>query len=384
MLESVFVYGLLTLVMVVCGRIAASRDPVYVGGTGLYAKNDRFLQPEIVAIIVAFTFVFGCRYGVGVDFFHYLNAYVDATDGRFEFFFLTISSALRKLGFGYPVYFSVWAFLQIALFYYAFRHQRFLFPLLAFFLIIGYGYMSWMNIIRQEIASGIFLVSLKYLDERKFWKYMLCVVLACGFHKAAVILVIFYPIFLWRKDLFVKLSWQLLIYVVALIISFRFSTWFVELLEKPFRLFADWFGYKNYLYRFLQVDSLNSRDRFQANTGYGFYIGVFRTLPIILLSRQLKEYYNSSLFNIIYSLWFIRIISALLVGGSIILNRPFAFFTNYRMIMYAYFVFYCMKSKRPMLQLFGGAYMLLFVLLFLHIISNGELNTAQFVFFWQR
>ena len=383
MLESIFVYGLLTLVMVVCGSFAARREPVYEGGSGLYTKNDHYLQPEILIIIAAFTFVFGCRYGVGVDYFHYLDAYVNKTDGRFEFLFLSISSLLRKVGFGYPVFFSVWAFLQITLFYYAFRHQRFLFPLLAYFLIVGYGYMSWMNIIRQEIAAGIFLVSLNYLEEKKLWKFLLCVVIACGFHKASILLVVLYPLFQWKKDLFSKVKWQMVLYVIALIISLRYNEWFVGLLRKPFVFFADFFGYKNYVFRFLEVESLNSRDRFQANTGYGFYIGLFRTLPIILFSRQLKAYYNSSLFNVYYSLWFIRIISALLVSGSIILNRPFAFFTNFRMIMYAFFVYYCFKTKKPVLQLFGALYMILFAMMFIHIVSYGDMNTSGYTFFWQ-
>ncbi len=381
MFETIFVYGLLTLIMAVCGSVAARREPLYVGKSGLYAENERFLQPEIIIIIASFTFVFGCRYGVGVDFFHYLSNYVNSADERFEILFRGISAVLRKLGFGYPMFFSVWAFLQITLFYYTFKHQRFLLPLLAFFLIIGHGYMSWMNTIRQEIAAGVFLVSLKYLDERKLWKYLLCVVIACCFHKASVILVALYPLFLWKKDLFGKIKWQLLIYVVALIISIRFSTWFLETIRKPYLYFTDLIGYKNYVYRFLDVEAINSRARFQANTGFRIYINVFRTLPIILLSRQLKEYYNSSFFNIIYSLWFIRVISGFLVEGSIILNRPFVFFSNFSTVMYAYFVYFCFKSRKSGWQLFGMVYILLFVLMFFYMVSYNEY--VRYEFFWQ-
>ena len=383
MFETIFVYGLLTLIMAVCGSVAARREPLYVGKSGLYAENERFLQPEIIIIIASFTFVFGCRYGVGVDYFHYLSIYVNSADERFEILFRGISAVLRKLGFGYPMFFSVWAFLQITFFYYAFRHQRFLFPLLAFFLIIGHGYMSWMNIIRQELASGVFLLSIQYLNERKLWKYLLCVAIACGFHKASIILVVLYPLFLWRKDLFGKISWQLLFYFVALIISIRYSAWFISLLRKPFLFFTDLLGYKNYVFRFLEVETLNSRERFQTNTGYGALIVVFRTLPILLLSRQLKGYYNSSFFNIIYSLWFIRLISNFLVGDSIILNRPFSFFSNFNMIMYAYFTYYCFKSGKSVWRFFGMFYMLLFFVMFIYILSHGDVNTSKFVFFWQ-
>ena len=369
--------------MVICGSLAAKREPVYVGNSGVYVKNERFLQPEIIVSIAAFSFVFGCRYGVGVDYFHYLDAYQYNSGTRFEFLFRYLSNLLRAGHFHYAVYFSLWAFLQITLFYYAFRNQRFLYPLLAFFLIVGYGYMSWMNIIRQEIASGVFLVSLQFLDKRKPGRYFLCVVIAFLFHKASILLFVFYPLFLWRKDIFRKVSWQLLVYLVAMIIASQFRGWFMQLLFKPYKFFSEFFNYQNYVYRFLQVESLNSRAQFQASTGYGIYVSVFRVLPIILMSRKLKEFYSSSFFNIVYSLWFIRVISGILAGGSIILNRPFAFFSNFNMIMYSYFTYYCFKSKKPLWQFFGVCYMMVFLIMFIHIVNNGASNTSEFLFFWQ-
>ena len=142
MLESVLVYGLLTLIMVVCGTIAASREPLYEGGSGIYVKNSFFLQPEIIVIIASFTFVFGCRYGVGVDYFHYLFAYEHDTGERYEFLFKAISDFLRNNSLHFAVFFSVWAFLQITLLSYAFRNYRFILPYLLLYLIIGNFFMS--------------------------------------------------------------------------------------------------------------------------------------------------------------------------------------------------------------------------------------------------
>jgi len=364
-------------------RANTTKKSTYVGMREAVANKQSFLQAEIIVMILAFTFVFGCRWGVGVDYFHYLEAYQYKSFERFEIIFKFISEFLRNAGIHYSVFFSIWAFLQITLFYYAFRHQRFLFPLLAFFLIIGYGYMSWMNIIRQELAAGVFLVSLNYLDKRKPWQYLLCVAIAYGFHKSSLLLIIFYPLFLWKKDLFSRISVQLVIYVIAFIVSVFFSETIVANIEKPFALFTEFLGYDNYVYRFLEVESINSRTQFGTNTGYGIYITIFRTLPIILLSRQMKAYYNSSFFNIVYSLWFIRIITTFLIGDSIILNRPFAFLTNFLMIMGAYLVYYCFKSRKMYLQLFGVLYMIVVFLLFIYIVSNGVINTSKFLFFWQ-
>ena len=173
----------------------------------------------------------------------------------------------------------------------------------------------------------------------------------------------------------------MLIYFVALVISIRYSAWFISLLRKPFLFFTDLIGYKNYVFRFLEVEAINSRERFQTNTGYGALIVVFRTLPILLLSHQLKGYYNSSFFNIIYSLWFIRVISSFLVGDSIILNRPFSFFSNFNMIMYAYFTYYCFKSVKSAWRFFGVFYVLLFVLMFFYMVYTNDF--VKYSFFWQ-
>ncbi len=382
MLESVLVYGLLTTIMVVCGKIAASREPLYEEYSGLYEKNNHFLQPEIIVIIASFTFVFGCRYGVGVDYFHYLYAYEYDTGERYEFLFKAISDFLRNNSLHFAVFFSVWAFLQITLLSYAFRNYRFILPYLLLYLIIGNFFMSMMNIIRQQIAALIFLCSIQFIDEKKPLKYYLCILLAYFFHRSAVLMVIIYPILRFKDDWFRNVSVQLILLAMAVFLSYRFDL-VVQFIETPFVWISSNLGFERYQMAILANETLDNRNQFGANTGYGIYVSLFKCIPIILLCKPMKEYYNSSFFNMLYSMWFVYIFSSFAFGGSITLNRPFVFFTNISIAMAAFFTYYCFKSKEMGKVLLGIAMILVYFMMFLFILSNGELNTSKYTFFWQ-
>jgi len=382
MLESVLVYGLLTLIMVVCGTIAASREPLYEGGSGIYVKNSFFLQPEIIVIIASFTFVFGCRYGVGVDYFHYLFAYEHDTGERYEFLFKAISDFLRNNSLHFAVFFSVWAFLQITLLSYAFRNYRFILPYLLLYLIIGNFFMSMMNIIRQQIAALIFLCSIQFIDEKKPLKYYLCILLAYFFHRSSVLMVVMYPILRFKDDWFRKVSVQLVLLAIAVFLSYRFDL-VTRFIETPFVWISSTLGFERYQMSLLGNETLDDMNRFGANTGFGIFVSLFKCLPIILLSKQLKEYYLSSFFNMLYSMWFVRVLANFAFGSSITLNRPFIFFTDISIAMVAFFTYYCFKSKNTGKILLSIAMILVYLVMFLFILSNGKLNTSEFTFFWQ-
>ena len=382
MLESVLVYGLLTLLMVVCGTIAARREPLYEGNTGVYLKNERFLQPEFIVIIAAFTFVFGCRYGVGVDYFHYMEGYLYGSETRNEWLFQTITDFMSGHRLHYAVYYSFWAFLQITLLLYAFRNYRFVVPYLLLYLIVGMFFMSMMNIIRQQIAALIFLCSIQFIDEKKPLKFYLCVAIAFLFHRSAVLTVVMYPILRFKDDWFHRISVQLLLFAVAVFLSYRFDL-VTRVIEVPFVWVSSTLGFDRYRMGLLGTETLDSMNRFGANTGYGIFIALFKYLPIILLSKQMKAYFNSSFFNMLYSMWFIRILTFFAFGDSIILNRPFVYFTDICIAIVAFFTYYCFKSKDLGKMLLGTAMFLVYFAMFLFILSNGKLNTSEFTFFWQ-
>ena len=381
MLESLLVYSILFIIMCMCGVISARKEKKYVGRSGVFVEEKRFFTPEVIIIVLSFSIVFGFRWGVGVDYFRYLYAYTEVIPERFEFLFQLVSSILKRLGAHYSIYFGIWAFLDIVLLYYALHKYRFIYPYIAFFLIFGSYYLPMMNGIRQHIATMIFLTSIRYVDQKQIVKFYLCLTVAFLFHKLSAILFLIYPLLRLKDDWFNSIVLQIVLYILALYLSVN-GELVLQWIETPFDWLTEVLGYDRYDYDFLDEERFD-RSRFGNNTGFGLIVSVIRTLPVILFSKNLKEYYNSSHFNMLYSLYFLGVVSSLLFGNSIVLNRIAYFFSIYQLIIHCFFVYYCFDEKSYTKLILGIMMMMIHIPLFLNIISNSS-STAQYLFFWQQ
>ena len=134
MLESILVYSILFTIMIFCCISVAGKEEKYVGWSGEYQEGTRFMSLEMIILMLSFAFVFGCRWGVGRDYFRYLYAYTGDIPERFEYLFRTISDVLKRFGVHYSVYFGIWALMDVFMLYYAARNFKFIFPYIAFFL----------------------------------------------------------------------------------------------------------------------------------------------------------------------------------------------------------------------------------------------------------
>ena len=62
------------------------------------------------------------------------------------------------------------------------------------FLFITFGiYELGLSAIRQSVAISIFLLAFKYIKEKKFWKYLISILIATQFHSSAIYLILVYP-----------------------------------------------------------------------------------------------------------------------------------------------------------------------------------------------
>lgn len=380
MLESIIIYVLLYLIMVICcinERNAASK---YIEGSGIFQKNKHFFSGNMIVLSLSFAFVFGCRWGVGRDYFRYLDSYLYETPGRFEYIFYTITNSLKTIDAHYSIYFGILALIDIALLYYAARDYRFIFPYIAFFLIFGYHFLAMMNAIRQSIAALIFMVSIKYIDEKNIGRYALCVVAAVLFHKLSILLFVFYPLLRMRNDWFQSIQFQLILYVVAIILSFNYD-FMLKWVERPFEFLVNILDYDNYQYDTLFEDRFD-RTNLGRNTGLGIWANMLRTIPIIVLSGEMKRYYNSNRFNMIYTLYFLGVLLTLMFGRSIILNRFSLFLQFFTIYIYGFFVYFCFEKRNAWYQILAIMLVFIHIPLFLNIVSNPR-AMAQYSFFWE-
>lgn len=371
MLQSLIVYLPLMTIMILFGSLAAKRVSLKPG------LKIAFFKWEVLFPLLCFGIVFGMRYGVGTDHLTYLHNYNTGENiDRYELLFRWITILLAKNNFHFTTYFGLWALLQVFFLFYAFKEERYLFPYLAFLIFAGGYFLPWMNGIRQDLAACIFIFSIRFIDEKKLWKYLLWCSIAFLFHKSAVILFILYPLLRNGRDFFKNILLQLIVLFVSL--AFFYSDIqiekYINFLIEPF---AAWF---NYNYSIERISHLVT----EINTGIGFLLALLIDILIILYSKKLKIFFNSKRFFIIYNLYYIGIITRLVFGGSMVLLRPFRYFSYFKLIITAYFIYYLFKNaKLSFNQILFFLVLIIYLLLFGATLYNGDTNTAKFVFFWQ-
>lgn len=383
MFESILIYSLLALCMILCGKVAAQKSCRYVGGSGVYQESGTFFTPEIIVLLLSFAFVFGCRWGVGRDYFRYLLAYSGEVFERWDFLFLNISQIIKSAGFHYSVFFGFWAFADVFLLYYAVRKYKFIFPYLAFFLIFGSFYLPMMNTMRQEVAAGVFLISIYYVDKKKIFGFVVCCLIAVMLHRLSMILFVAYPLLrvAQNSSKLNKISVQLFLYAFAIFLHYN-GNLLIRWIEVPFEWITGAMDYERYRYEILLDADWDSRNRFGNNTGLGIIANMLKHVPIIIFSNHLKDYYKSSYFNLLYLLYFVSVLSALIFGNSIILNRVNYFLDYFQVIIISFYAYFCFNVGKLEFRKWGKLIILIYIPLFINFISN-KASTAQYSFYWE-
>ncbi len=306
--------------------------------------------------MLAFAIVFGIRYDVGVDHLAYVNMYIWGVDySPHEFLYQFYSNVCEVLDMPYPLFFAIISFLQVTLFFSAFKNESYLFPFLVLFLFFDGLYDNWNNIIRASIAFCIWVYSLKYIDDKKIVPYLICNVIAVGFHYSSAILVVVYPLLVKGNLLFKNVSLQLALIGLAFILRHFFghlSGPLSSLIEKLTAIIGLYEGYT--------PDRLiNGSVRTTSGTNIAFYVFIMVNISIVLVSPKLLAFYNNRKFRIVYNLFFIGIFLSYSFPDELIaLTRPFRYFTLMHPIMLSYMAYYLYKNKKTIS---------FFVMLFLYI-----------------
>lgn len=343
MLQSIIVYSLLMGIMILCAVIASQKGGFYVSPNG-QIRQKTFWKFEIIFPLVLFAIIFGMRYNVGVDHLAYLEGYLwKEHAGKGELLFNLLSEIGWKMNLHYVIYFAIIAFIQVIFFFYAFKDERFLFPFLVFFLFTNGDWMFWMNGIRQALAMCIWIFSIKYIEDKKFWKYLSWCIVAFLFHRSAIVLIIFYPILKNGKDYFKSIPLQLILLASA----FAFREIFSEVImriEPIITFYSNIIGGE--LYSSYDIEGLKESFIKPEGTGLAYIFKIILNVGIILYSKKLKLFYNNKRFNIIYFFFFIGLVTLYMFpAGFIAITRPFRYFYIFQTIMYAYFLYFLYKTK---------------------------------------
>lgn len=363
MLQTILVYSLLFFVMyVLC----------------YYASKQNKWWAVVVALII-YSIIFGLRYGVGVDFFGYLEIYEKCriTDGQTLLYgktfapgFLFIMKTLALNNFHYGWFFGVVAFLQIFLVFLSVKKDRYIYPFLVITFMLGGSWLSYANGLRQILAVCCFMVSLRFAGEKKIIWHYIFICLAILMHNSAWILIIFYPLLWFKGEWFSNLKLQFILLGISLVIMQFDAIWgIMQYIDYG----AELLGYERYLD---VTEKLQSKE---LGIGLGFFIMLMINIICIYFSNDVKHFFNSRFLVYIYNFYFIGVLIAYAFLTSHIIQRVNYYFYGLQLIFAAYTLFYLSKENKKFFYLLLSLYFLTFVA----ILYRAEFNTAMYLFNWE-
>jgi hypothetical protein len=348
-------------------------------------KERSFWHFNTIFPLLLFGVLFGMRYDVGSDYLSYLFGYTHDIDvSKGEPLFDAITHLFQGLDLHYVFYFSFLAFFQVFFFFYAFKKERYLFPLLVFFLFTNSEWSFWMNVIRQAMAICLWVYALKYIEEKRLWRYLLWCIIAFLCHYSAIILIVFYPLLRSGKDYFKSIKLQLGLILAAFIVQLVFIS-ILPKLGVAVDFYKSILGTDAYANSY-DLESLSESFTASEGTGLIYLIKIGLHIVIIIYSTKLKNFYKNKWFNIIYFFFFFGLLTTYIFPvGFISLTRPFRYFYIFQTIMYAYFAFYLRRNKTPQNRLIYVGLIILFVGIFLlSQITATEDSHLWYQFYFQQ
>ena len=199
---------------------------ISMGITAIITKGpfgDSLIKKRLFfsAILCAFPLIAlsGLRYGIGKDYSSYEFIYniigpTMSNEHQYEPVFTYLIVGLNRLGLSSQWFIAVTSILFLVLVFSSILEESPYSGLSIFLLISMQFYFQSTNIIRQMIACSICLYSIRYIKRRRFIPFLICVILAYGFHTSGVL---FFPaFFLYGKRL--KTRWYFGIIIVTFVV----------------------------------------------------------------------------------------------------------------------------------------------------------------------
>ena len=150
------------------------------------------------SIIVLMILTAGLTYGLSPDWVAYWNAFEGTIGSSFseikewveimdmEVGYMYLNKVVSMFGFGYATFTLLIAAIALTLKSISiYRYGGYVFMALLMYCIPTFFFEEHVHV-RQGLANAIMIFSIKYVIERKLWKFLVCFVVAFFFHKAVV------------------------------------------------------------------------------------------------------------------------------------------------------------------------------------------------------
>jgi len=376
-LTSILVYGSLTAIMFFSGKYAGERQDE----RNSLSINTTFFAPEIILSLLAFAFICGARWDVGVDHTIYLRDYQYLEDtghflsrDNYEIGFSLIAKFFALFHIHFFFYFAFLGFLQLFFVLYAFKDERYLYPYFAIIIVLGIFFLSWNNGIRQAIATCIFLYSYKFIRDRQFIKFLISILLATLIHKSALPFIIFY--FILNRDL----PYNRPTYIIILLISIYLgqNNFWIDKVHYVERLY-DAIGYTDYSENFSVLIANSIKLSFGGRTS------------ILLLLCLLNTYFFQEVYEFFNKRKSIKTYFILYFTGMVLFFMLFNAYSAFKRITLYFLIFeipslsylfeYSKNKNKTLYYSLIGLF-IIFALATFILESKGNADTSNYKFFW--
>ena len=178
----------------------------------------------VLVSIFPLIFVAGLRWKVGIDYLSYFSQYADRKKEwlislqNFEEPGLNIIAKIGSMIYDDPISLIFGASLvTVGLYTWTIKkYSSNFFLSIMLFIFIGTWHGSF-NGIRQYLAAAVVFAGHRYIYIRKFWKYLIVVIIAMAFHRTAIIML---PVYFIANR---KINMKNIMLVVVAVIAIRFS-----------------------------------------------------------------------------------------------------------------------------------------------------------------
>lgn len=364
MFESALVYLGLVLVMTFLAWFAGQ------------AKNYKWFW--LVLCSLSYAVVMGIRMNVGVDFPMYYKVYQQVQSGgtggfgmeHFEPGFQLIYLIFGSQHIHYSIPFGFISFIQMFLIFVGLRKYPQVWVLIPMTFFFTGCFVNYNNVTRHMIALSIFICAIPFLAERKYWKYLGCIILASLFHKSALALVLIPPVYMFCKEVFTR------IWVQLAWLAFGLVMMNIDVVQNVFEALSMailFLGYNDYLHTSFADFNENKK------IGLGFVFMFAACVILILNSRKMKEFYKSRTVNIMYDMFFFGYIIRLAFVRMFLLQRFNYYFINFEFIIGAFTLYMFIRKKQ---WVWFAALMVLYTALFfarLNVKEDGSVLYHTFL-----
>ena len=157
------------------------------------------------------------RYKVGTDYNTYYNSYWTINKNVSiisEYVYVAIVKALYLISADPQFIFIIHAIVFFWFLYpQVFKDSPY--PALSIFVLVGFRYyFAYLNIMRQLTGCAILVYSIRYIEEDDFKKFLLCLILATGFHYSCAIFIIVY----FMRNQKISLVTSILVFITLILL----------------------------------------------------------------------------------------------------------------------------------------------------------------------